>query len=161
MKDYEVYSSLKVPKNSKVIIRLDGRSFHKLALDLNLVKPYDDNFYEVISKVCRDLFEEFSPLFVYTFSDEISLVLDKIPFDGRVEKIDSVVASFTASSFVIHYGAEFKSRLHSIQGLFRFQMRMSSNILSGGRMNAGGIASTHMAFLTSNLSIQIVKPTIK
>ncbi len=108
MKDYEVYSSLKVPKNSKVIIRLDGRSFHKLALDLNLVKPYDDNFYEVISKVCRDLFEEFSPLFVYTFSDEISLLLDKIPFDGRVEKIDSVVASFTASSFVIHYGAEFK-----------------------------------------------------
>ena len=47
MKEYEVYSSLKVPKNSKIIVRLDGRSFHKLADDLDLVKPYDGNFYRV------------------------------------------------------------------------------------------------------------------
>ena len=108
MKEFEVYSSLKVPKNSKIIIRLDGRSFHKLASDLELIKPYDENFYNVISKVCRDLFNEFSPLFAYTFSDEISLLLDNIPFEGRVEKINSVVASFAASSFVIHYDTEFK-----------------------------------------------------
>lgn len=108
MKEFEVYSSLKVPKNSKIIIRLDGRSFHKLAGDLNLIKPYDKHFYEVISEVCRDLFEEFSAEFVYTFSDEISLLLDKIPFDGRVEKINSVIASFTSSSFVMHYDTEFK-----------------------------------------------------
>ena len=107
MKDYEVYSSLKVPKNSKIIIRLDGRSFHKLASDLNLIKPYDEKFYNVISNVCEDLFKEFSPLFVYTFSDEISLLLENIPFEGRIEKINSVIASFTASSFVIHYDAEF------------------------------------------------------
>ncbi|MBQ7928851.1 MAG: guanylyltransferase [Methanobrevibacter sp.] len=108
MKEFEVYSSLRVPKNSKIIVRLDGRSFHKLARDLNLVKPYDENFYRVISEVCRDLFEEFSAEFVYTFSDEISLLLDKIPFDGRVEKINSVMASFTSSSFVMHYDTQFK-----------------------------------------------------
>jgi tRNA(His) 5'-end guanylyltransferase len=108
MKEYEVYSSLKVPKNSKIIMRLDGRSFHQLARDLNLTKPYDENFYKVIAKVCEDLFKEFSPLFVYTFSDEISLLFDKIPFDGRLEKMNSVIASFTSSSFVIHYDTEFK-----------------------------------------------------
>ena len=108
MKEYEVYSSLKVPKNSKIIMRLDGRSFHSLARDLELEKPYDENFYNVISQVCRDLFEEFSPLFVYTFSDEISLLFDKLPFDGRIEKLDSVIASFTASSFVMHYNTQFK-----------------------------------------------------
>lgn len=108
MKDYEVYSSLKVPKNSKIIIRLDGRSFHTLARDLDLTKPYDENFYRVMSEVCRDLYEEFSPLFVYTFSDEISLLFDKLPFDGRIEKINSVIASFTSSSFVIHYNTDFK-----------------------------------------------------
>ena len=108
MKDYEVYSSLKVPKNSKIIVRLDGRSFHKLASDLELEKPYDENFYDVISKVCEDLFREFSPLFVYTFSDEISLLLDEIPFEGRIEKIDSVIASYAASSFVMHYDVDFK-----------------------------------------------------
>ncbi|WP_298523410.1 tRNA(His) guanylyltransferase Thg1 family protein [uncultured Methanobrevibacter sp.] len=108
MKEYEVYSSLKVPKNSKIIMRLDGRSFHTLARDLELIKPYDENFYKVMSQVCRDLFEEFSPLFVYTFSDEISLLFDKVPFDGRIEKLNSVIASFTASSFVMHYNREFK-----------------------------------------------------
>ncbi len=108
MKEFEVYSSLRVPKNSKIIVRLDGRSFHKLANDLDLVKPYDDNFYRVFSEVCRDLFEEFSAEFVYAFSDEISLLLDKIPFDGRIEKINSVIASFAASSFVMHYNVEFK-----------------------------------------------------
>ncbi|WP_296877785.1 tRNA(His) guanylyltransferase Thg1 family protein [uncultured Methanobrevibacter sp.] len=108
MKEYEVYSSLKVPKNSKIIVRLDGRSFHKLSKDLNLDKPYDENFYKVMANVCEDLFKEFSPSFVYTFSDEISLLLDKLPFDGRVEKIDSVIASFAASSFVMHYDVDFK-----------------------------------------------------
>ena len=107
MKDYEVYSSLRVPKNFRIIVRLDGRSFHKLALDLNLVKPYDDNFYNVISDVSKDLFSEFSASFVYTFSDEISLLLDNIPFDGRIEKINSVISSFTASSFVLHYDTDF------------------------------------------------------
>ena len=108
MKEYEVYSSLKVPKNSKIIVRLDGRSFHQLARDLNLVKPYDENFYKVIANVCNDLFKEFSPLFIYAFSDEISLIFDYIPFDGRVEKINSVMASFAAASFVINYDVEFK-----------------------------------------------------
>ena len=108
MKEFEVYSSLRVPKNSKIIMRLDGRSFHSLARDLELVKPYDENFYRVISEVCRDLFEEFSPVFIYTFSDEISLLFDKMPFDGRIEKLNSVIASFTASSFVMHYNVQFK-----------------------------------------------------
>ncbi len=108
MKDYEVYSSLKVPKNSKVIVRLDGRAFHKLSHDLNLIKPYDENFYRVMAKVCEDLFKEFSPLFAYTFSDEISLIFDKLPFDGRIEKLDSIIASFTSSSFVMNYNVDFK-----------------------------------------------------
>lgn len=50
-------------------------------------------------KVSKDLFNEFAPVFIYTFSDEISILLDNIPFNGRIEKINSVVASFAASSF--------------------------------------------------------------
>ncbi len=108
MKDYEVYSSLRVPKNLKVIVRLDGRAFHKLASDLKLTKPYDENFYRVMAEVCVNLFKEFSAIFAYTFSDEISLLLDNLPFDGRVEKVNSILAGFTSSSFVLHYGADFK-----------------------------------------------------
>ena len=102
MKDYEIYSTMKVPKNSNIIIRLDGRKFHSLAKALNLQKPYDDNFYKVITNVCLDIFKQFTPKFIYTFSDEISILLDEIPFSGRVEKIDSVLASLASSSFTYY-----------------------------------------------------------
>lgn len=107
MKEYEVYSDLRVPVNSKIIVRLDGRSFHSFARSMELTKPYDDDFYKVIVNVCRDLFEEFSPIFIYTFSDEISILLDNMPFNGRIEKINSVMASFTSSSFTMNYNREF------------------------------------------------------
>jgi tRNA(His) 5'-end guanylyltransferase len=42
-----------------------------------------------------------SPLFAFTFSDEISLYFPTIPFRGRVEKIDSVLASFAASCLTL------------------------------------------------------------
>ena len=112
MKDYEIYSNLKVPKNSKIILRIDGRSFHNLSNFLNLDKPMDINFTNLMTNVCEDLFNEFSPLFIYTFSDEINILLDKIPFNGRVEKIDSVLSSFTGSSFTYHFSDYFNKDLY-------------------------------------------------
>ena len=43
---------------------------------------------------CRALVADsgLAPVFVHTFSDEISLYLTGLPFSGRVEKIDSVAA---------------------------------------------------------------------
>lgn len=108
MKEYEVYSTLKVPKNSKIIVRLDGRAFHALANSLNLKKPYDKYFYRLMLNVCVDLFKEFGASFIYSFSDEISILLDDIPFNGRVEKINSVIASFAAASFVMHLDKDIK-----------------------------------------------------
>ncbi len=111
MKDYEIYSDLKLPKNSNIILRIDGRSFHKLSKFLDLNKPMDNNFTNLMVDVCEDLFNEFSPLFIYTFSDEINILLADIPFNERVEKIDSVFSSFTASSFTIHFFNYFKKSL--------------------------------------------------
>ena len=76
MKEYEVYGGLKVPVNSKIILRLDGRSFHSLAKNLNLEKPYDEDFARLMVKVSKDLFNEFAPVFIYTFSDEINILLE-------------------------------------------------------------------------------------
>lgn len=102
MKDYEIYSTMKVPKNSNIVLRLDGRKFHSLAKGLNLEKPYDERFYKIIANVCLDIFKQFSPKFIYTFSDEISILLDEIPFSGRVEKINSVFSSLASSSFTYY-----------------------------------------------------------
>ncbi len=99
MKDCEIYSDLKVPCGSMIIIRLDGRNFSKLATILKLEKPYDLDFVKIMTASCKDFFQEFSPSFVYTFSDEINILLDNIPFSGRLEKLNSVFASFFAGSF--------------------------------------------------------------
>jgi tRNA(His) guanylyltransferase len=99
MKKYEIYSDLKIPYGSKIVIRADGRNFSGLTSRLELKKPYDPDFVKIMVDTCLDFFREFSPSFMYTFSDEINILLDEIPFAGRLEKINSIFASFIAGSF--------------------------------------------------------------
>lgn len=99
MRECEIFSSLKVPCGSKIVIRIDGRTFSKLSHDLKFKKPYDKGFRDLMVKTGQDFFKEFSPALIYTFSDEINILLSEIPFGGRVEKLDSVFASFITGSF--------------------------------------------------------------
>ena len=107
MKDYETFSNFKVPKSSRIIMRLDGRRFHNLSKKLNLEKPYDICFSKSMVEVAKDIFKEFSPLFIYTFSDEINILLSHIPFSRRIEKLNSVFPSFTSSSLTLHLKKNF------------------------------------------------------
>ncbi|WP_409199776.1 tRNA(His) guanylyltransferase Thg1 family protein [Methanobrevibacter sp. DSM 116169] len=102
MKEYEIYSSFKVPMCSKTILRLDGRSFHSLSSSLNFEKPYDENFSKSMVDACIEFFKEFSPKFIFTFSDEINILFNKLPFSGRIEKVDSVFPSFISSSLTLN-----------------------------------------------------------
>ena len=113
MKDYETYSNLKVPKSSRVILRLDGRKFHNLSRKLNFKKPYDIYFSKSMIEVAKDIFKEFSPLFIYTFSDEINILLSEIPFSGRIEKLNSVFPSLASSSLTLHLQKNFKIKNHN------------------------------------------------
>jgi tRNA(His) guanylyltransferase len=99
MKECEIFSNLKVPCASKIIIRVDGRNFSKLTKALNLNKPFDKLFIKSMVEASSIFFNEFSPDFIYIFSDEINILLSEIPFRGRVEKIDSIFASFIGSVF--------------------------------------------------------------
>ncbi len=112
MKDYELYSNLKIPKNFNIILRIDGRKFHKLSQFLNLDKPLDKKFTNLMTDVCYDLFQEFAPSFIYTFSDEINILLSNIPFNARVEKLDSIFSSFTASSFTNNLHKYFQKKIY-------------------------------------------------
>lgn len=84
-------------------VRLDGRAFHRLAKTLRFVKPFDERFSDAMAVISRHLVADsgLSPTFAYAFSDEISLYLQKVPFSGRVEKIDSVAASYAASALTL------------------------------------------------------------
>jgi tRNA(His) 5'-end guanylyltransferase len=66
-------------------------------------KPYDLRFSDAMAAVSEQLVSSsgLQPSFAYTFSDEISLFFPLAPFNGRVEKIDSVCASFAASALTI------------------------------------------------------------
>jgi len=104
MENREIFSAITaIPP---VFVRLDGRAFHRLADVLGLEKPFDEFFHTAMVTACRALVAEsgLNPDLAYTFSDEISLYFTKLPFGGRVEKLDSVAASFAASSFTIAIG---------------------------------------------------------
>ena len=104
MENREIFANLTtIPP---VFVRLDGRAFHRLTDCLGLEKPFDEFFYKAMVTASTSLVADsgLNPDFAYTFSDEISLYFTKLPFSGRVEKIDSVAASYAASSFTLALG---------------------------------------------------------
>jgi tRNA(His) guanylyltransferase len=104
MENREIFST--ITTLPPVFVRLDGRAFHRLAENLLLKKPFDDRFSDAMVRVCTGLLADsgLCPDFAFTFSDEISLYFAQLPFGGRVEKIDSVSSSFTASSLTLALG---------------------------------------------------------
>jgi tRNA(His) 5'-end guanylyltransferase len=101
MENREIFSALTTLP--PVFVRLDGRAFHRLSENLAFKKPFDDRFSEAMVQVCTALVADsgLCPDFAFSFSDEISLYFTQLPFTGRVEKIDSVAASFAASSLTL------------------------------------------------------------
>jgi len=119
MKDREIYAEMRcIPP---VIVRADGRNFKNTLSALGLRKPYDQTFARVMADTVELFIKKsgLSPLFAYTFSDEISFLFMELPFEGRVEKIDSIVASFLGSAFTINLQLEkpvaFDSRIVVLQ----------------------------------------------
>ena len=105
IRDREIFSTITIVP--PVFIRLDGRSFHRLAADLALEKPFDRRFSEAMGEVSIRLVRDsdLAPLFAYTFSDEISCYFGRdLPFGGRVEKLDSITASYAASALSLALG---------------------------------------------------------
>ena len=101
MKEREIYADLRTL--SPIIVRLDGRAFHQVTRNLSFIEPFDERFAAAMTQVTSRLLGDagFAPVFGYTFSDEISLYFTECPYLGRVEKIDSVLASFAASTLTI------------------------------------------------------------
>ena len=101
MKNREIFSNLlSVPP---VFVRIDGRGFHGIAEEWGLERPFDKRFARAMANVSERLVSSsgLSPDFAFTFSDEISLYFSHIPYSGRVEKIDSVTASYAASALTL------------------------------------------------------------
>lgn len=106
MKKREIYADLRcLPP---VIIRADGRNFKNTLSRLDFEKPYDKRFASAMAGAVELLFKKsgLSPSFAYTFSDEVNLLFLDTTFDGRVEKLDSVIPSYLSSALTILLGLE-------------------------------------------------------
>lgn len=102
MKEREIYSNIGV--FPPFAVRIDGRGFKRALGLLELKKPYDERFAHAMADSIELFFKEsgLTPLFAFTFSDEVTFFFSEIPYSGRIEKIDSVIPSFISSSLTIH-----------------------------------------------------------
>lgn len=88
-----------------VIARMDGRGFSRWTRGLR--RPYDENLSQVMIEVTRQLVKETGARIGYTQSDEITLVMmidevgRKMMFDGKAQKLCSILASLTTSCFLV------------------------------------------------------------
>lgn len=106
MKKREIYSDLRCAP--PFIIRVDGRTFRNSLSRMGFEKPFDSRFAASMGNAVEMLFKKsgLSPVFGYTFSDEINLLFKDTPFDGRVEKLNSIVPSFLSSSLSLSLKSE-------------------------------------------------------
>lgn len=87
-----------------IVARMDGRGFSKWTK--GLPRPYDLPLSEVMISVARQLVENTGARIGYTQSDEITLVFliddirQSMMFDGKVQKLCSVLASMTTAIFI-------------------------------------------------------------
>lgn len=106
MKNYERQETDRRFMNfAPVVARMDGRGFSKWTK--GLARPYDIDLSTVMIEVTRQLVGKTNARIGYTQSDEITLVflVDEINsdmmFDGKVQKLCSVLAALTTSIFMI------------------------------------------------------------
>lgn len=99
MRALESYHSIKVPSNTWLVVRVDGRSFSKFTETMKFKKPFDPAFSGHMINVAKELVEEFQATYAFTESDEISLLLPPTwsLFDRELEKIVSISAAAAAS----------------------------------------------------------------
>lgn len=115
MKEYEAIYSMRAMPNCPIMVRIDGKSFHNFTS--NLAKPYDANLMTAMDELTKELISFSGAVLGYTQSDEITLVLAKKSreyepfFNGRVQKLSSVLASFATATFPKYFQNEGKVAL--------------------------------------------------
>lgn len=106
MKRYEAAYERQLVPRVPVYVRCDGRAFHTFCRGLN--RPFDQDFTRTVEKVTAYMHEETNACLSFCQSDEISLAWldpDKMPFGGRLFKIQSVLAGMASAAFCV-FGSE-------------------------------------------------------
>lgn len=105
LKAYEALDTgRKAFKGQPLIARLDGKAFHTFCK--GLPRPYDKRLSDLMIETMKALVDRFNAKVGYTQSDEITLAwyspassVTEYPFDGRFQKLDSLLASYATAVF--------------------------------------------------------------
>ena len=110
----EWFHGLTALPGSWIVIRVDGRGFSRFTGE-RFAKPFDERFSTLMTTTAQALLTEFDARYVYTESDEISVLLDPsfAMFGRSVEKLVSLSAAVASATFTHAAGepACFDSRL--------------------------------------------------
>lgn len=111
-----------------VYARIDGRSFSKFTRGMS--RPFDSRFSEAMIATMSGLVDKTHARIGYTQSDEISLVYvaesaeSDIIFNGRTQKLVSVLASLTTALFAQALDNAFEDRASHTDRLPHFDCRV-------------------------------------
>ncbi|XP_041917676.1 probable tRNA(His) guanylyltransferase isoform X1 [Alosa sapidissima] len=97
-------------KNCYIVVRLDGRNFHKFCDQHAFVKPNDERALALMRRSAECVMEQLEDVCVaYGQSDEFSFVFKRSThwFKRRASKLMTHVASQFSSSFVFYWGDYF------------------------------------------------------
>ncbi|TRY90069.1 hypothetical protein DNTS_031580 [Danionella cerebrum] len=93
-------------RNCYIVVRLDGRNFHKFSKQHNYIKPNDDRALGLMRRSASSVMEELEDIVIaYGQSDEFSFVFKRSTswFKRRSSKLMTHVTSQFSSSFVFYW----------------------------------------------------------
>lgn len=96
----------KLLPNCWIVVRIDGKGFHRFSDIHNYLKPNDERALDLMSKAAETVMEEFKDIVIaYGQSDEYSFVFKKNTnvYNRRASKLATNVVSLFASSFVYYW----------------------------------------------------------
>jgi tRNA(His) guanylyltransferase len=130
-KGYEKAASMQLRADQPVIVRLDGHRFSSFTKGFH--KPYDMRLFRAMLLASSDLLAQYGCASVFTQSDEISMIFDvqnqeigqTLPFNGKLQKLVSLAASFCSVRFCFHLERELGGTelLEAKRGLAHFDAR--------------------------------------
>eukprot|EP00088_Acartia_fossae_P038995 TRINITY_DN4054_c0_g1_i6.p1 TRINITY_DN4054_c0_g1~~TRINITY_DN4054_c0_g1_i6.p1 ORF type:complete len:288 (-),score=34.30 TRINITY_DN4054_c0_g1_i6:224-1087(-) len=96
----------KLLQNSWIVIRIDGKGFHKFSDAHEFTKPNDVNALNLMNKCARAVLDDFNEIILaYGQSDEYSFVFrrDTQVYGRRSSKLITNISSLFASRYVFHW----------------------------------------------------------
>ncbi|KAF3040530.1 hypothetical protein E8E12_008353 [Didymella heteroderae] len=106
MKQYEASFDFSLPSNLPIVLRLDGHAFSRFTG--HFCRPFDQRIHDAMIATSTDLLKYFpAATIAYTQSDEITLIFPTgvQGFNGRVQKLSSLAASYCSVRFNAHLAA--------------------------------------------------------